>query len=263
MKRKLGIEAGCLSGVPQSESLKKIKAAGFDAIFGSGCDIAEICGMKETCEALGLDFDFIHAPFGGINNLWLSGLDHVAIFDKICASIDAAAAAAVPAIVCHVSSGWWPPQISDIGLDRFDRLVAYGVKKGVKIAFENIRKPGNLAALMERYEKIPEVGFCFDCGHEHCYTETIPYLDLYGKRLICTHIHDNYGRDKEDIWKDADYHLLPFEGTYDYAGMMARLDKYNYEGTLTLEVNNAKHKDMTEEAFLADCHARIKKISEM
>lgn len=263
MERKLGIEAGCLKGVAEIDALEKIKAAGFEAFFSGGCDVAYICALKEKAEQVGLYYDFVHAPFGGINNLWRSGLDHVAIFDKIIGSIDGAAAAGVKTVVCHVSSGWWPPHLNDIGFDRFDRLVAHAVRKGVHIAFENIRKPGNLAAIMERYERIPNVGFCFDCGHEHCYTETIPYLDLYGKRTICTHIHDNYGRDKEDIWKDADYHLLPFEGTYDYKAMMDRLNKYEYDGCLCLEVGNGKHPEMTEEEFLSTCYGLIKKISEL
>jgi len=138
------------------------------------------------------------------------------------------------------------------------------VRKNVRIAFENIRKLGNISALMERYAKIPEVGFCFDCGHEHCYLETVPFLDLFGKRTFCTHIHDNWGRDKEDPMKDADYHLLPFDGTYDYEAMMRRLDKYNYQGALTLEVSKGtRYAEMSDEAFLTTCYDRIKKISLM
>lgn len=49
----------------------------------------------------------------------------------------------------------------------------------------------------------------YENGHEHCYMETIPYLDLFGKDLFCVHLHDNYGRDKNDIRKDADYRFCP------------------------------------------------------
>ena len=240
-----------------------LAAAVFALVLAILDQVTNICELKEKAEQLGLQYDFIHAPFGGVNDMWRSGLNCLSLVERIHGSIDGAAAAGVPTVVCHVSSGWWPPHISDIGLSRFDDLVCYAGKKGVKIAFENIRKPGNLAALMERYETVSNVGFCFDNGHEHCYTETIPYLDLYGKRTLCTHIHDNYGRDKDDKWKDADYHLLPFEGTYDYKPMMDRLNKYGYEGSLTLEVGNGRFPDMSHEEFLATCYDRIKKISEM
>lgn len=140
----------------------------------------------------------------------------------------------------------------------------HAIKKGVKIAFENIRKLGNLAAIMDRYERIDSVGFCFDNGHEHCYTETVKFLDLYGKRTLCTHIHDNYGRDKNDIWLDADYHLPPFDGNYDFKTMMDKINHYGYSGTLTLEVNKkAPYDKHTDEEWLAICYERLKKISEM
>ena len=177
-------------------------------------------------------------------------------------SIDSAAAAGVPIVVVHVSSGWFPPQICDLGFARFDGIVEYAISKGVKVAFENLRKFGNHAAIMERYEKISEVGFCYDCGHEHCYTETVDFLSIYGKRTFCTHIHDNPGRDKEDVLKDTDYHLLPFDGNIDYADMMTRIEKTGYTGSLTLEVTKENiYKEMSDDDFLGTAYERILKIS--
>lgn len=65
------------------------------------------------------------APFSRINALWLGGDDYLPVFEKICGSIDGASAAGVKTVVCHVSSGWWPPKLCDIGFDRFDCLVDY------------------------------------------------------------------------------------------------------------------------------------------
>ena len=264
MKRKLGIESSCLPGVPEIEALEKIKAAGFETFFTGFSSMEHVTARKKKADELGLVYDFIHAPFGNINSLWTPGLDHLDIYNKIIASIDAAAANDIPTVVVHVSSGWWPPQISDIGLARFDSIVQHAAEKNVKIAFENIRKLGNIACLMERYERVNNVGFCFDNGHEYCYIETVKFLDLFGKRTLCTHIHDNYGRDKKDPWLDADYHLLPFDGTYDFEDMMARLNKYDYQGSLTLEVTKkGAYKEMPDEEWLALCYDKIKKISEM
>ncbi|MBE6555119.1 MAG: sugar phosphate isomerase/epimerase [Ruminococcaceae bacterium] len=265
MERKLGINCHCLNDVPSVEALDQIKAVGFDMFFSDPISDPKIaCELKEKAEKLGLEFGSIHAPFSGINDFWRPSLDYLALYRSIEANIDAAAASGVNLVVAHVSSGWNPPPVVDVGFDRFDRLVEYAVRKNVRIAFENIRKLGNISALMERYAKIPEVGFCFDCGHEHCYLETVPFLDLFGKRTFCTHIHDNWGRDKEDPMKDADYHLLPFDGTYDYEAMMRRLDKYNYQGALTLEVSKGtRYAEMSDEAFLTTCYDRIKKISLM
>ena len=262
MERKLGIDASCLPGVAEIDALDKIKAAGFDMVFGVTNDAKTVCDMKDKCEKLGLSFDFLHAPFRGINDFWRSGLAYRDLRDNIKASIDSAAAAGVPAVVVHVSSGWFPPPICDIGFARFDDLVEHAIDKGVKIAFENLRKLGNLAVIMERYKKIPNVGFCYDCGHEHCYTETVHFLDIYGSRTLCTHIHDNLGRDKEDKWKDADLHLMPFDGDIDYADMMARLNKVGYTGALTLEITKyGEYLEKSDEEFLAVAYERIQKIA--
>lgn len=264
MERKLGIEAHCLPGVEKKLTLEKIKQAGFDTFFTARESVENAVALREKAEQLGLTYDFIHAPFGGTNDLWLPGLEYYKLYQSILSSIDAAAAAGVPTVVVHVTSGWWPPHISDIGLARFDGIVEYALKKNVKIAFENIRKIGNLAAIMDRYERVENVGFCFDNGHEFCYTGNVKLLDLYGTRTLCTHIHDNYGRDKNDIWLDADYHLVPFDGCYDYADMMMRLNRDGYQGSLTLEINKKKpYEEMADDAWLAMVYERLARISKM
>lgn len=266
MKRKLGIVADCLrsEGVSSLDALEKIKAAGFEAIFTNEYRNEDVAAIKKRADELGLSYEFIHAPFFEINSLWLPGLDYLRIFNAIKESIDAAANNGVPAIILHVSSGWIPPQVNDLGLSRYDELVLYAAERGVTVAFENLRKVGNLCCLMDRYEKMSNVAYCYDNGHEHCYTETVSWMDIFRDRVVATHIHDNLGR-PEDRMADYDWHLLPFEGTCDYQTMMRKLDEYVPELPLILEVGmgNPKHPKLTPDEFLATCYERIKKISEM
>lgn len=271
MKQHLGIIASCLPH-SEAENIAKIKEAGFDTVFLSSFEKKTVCEIKNECEKHGITAETIHAPFYTIedgrwistNEFWMDGCDYFHLFRQILETIDSAAEAGIPVVVSHVSGGWVAPPLSDIGFYHFDRLVEYAWQKGVKIAFENIRNVGNVAALMERYERIPAVGYCFDCGHEHCYTETAHFLDFFHDRLLCTHIHDNFGRSKEDPMKDTDIHLLPFDGNIDYADMMSRYKKYGCTVPLTLEVGKgAKYKDLSEEEFLATAFERIKKISKM
>lgn len=272
MERKLGITNAGLKDVSGIEAIGLIKNAGFDCFFTPAWDVKSVAAVKNEAERVGLELEFIHGPFHAthpsgsplyMNHCWKASPDYVPLMDAILTSIDAAAEADVKTVVLHVNGDWKPPKISDIGLSRFDRIVSHAVRKGVRIAFENLRTHGTLAALMERYERIPEVGFCYDCGHEHCYTETIPYLDLFGKRTLCTHLHDNFGRDKEDPMKDMDAHYLPFEGNIDYAAMMQKLDKYGYQGSLMLEVSQRHYGDISAEEFLATAYDRVKKLSQM
>ena len=265
MKRKLGVVANCLKEKTELEALDLIADAGFRAVFSESNDPATVLVLREKCDKLGISLDFLHAPFRGINDFWLPGDAYNALRRGIEASIDSAAGAGVPMVVCHVSSGWWPPQMCQIGLDRFDALVEYAGRKKVTIAFENLRKVGNLAALMDRYEKNPGVGFCYDIGHEHCYTRTVHYMDLYADRLLCTHIHDNHGREKDD-WSDPDEHLLPFDGNIDYTDIMRRLNDADFAGTLMLEIYDSCRPDylaMGHEAFLKTAFERIERISKL
>ena len=271
MERRLGVIAGCLAGIKPVDSLKYLKDAGFDCFFSGSYKLADVSALKNEADKLGLDFEFIHAKWryvdhlGGsfyMNDFWKPGLGYLPLFNATIEALDSAAACGISGICQHVTAGWVAPPATDLGFSRFDALVEHAIKKGVKITFENLRNYGLLAALMERYERVPEVGFCYDNGHEYCYTENVPFLDLWGKRTYYTHLHDNFGRDKEDPNKDADYHLLPYEGTFDYSEMIRKMDKYGYEGALTMEVGQyGKFKEMSPEEFAAHLYRLAVRIS--
>ena len=265
MKRRLGINAHCLAGVSEVDALKLIKASGFETTFIAAYDPKEVSQIKAEADRVGLAVEFIHAPFSGINEMWMPGMGYLQIFNKMKETIDSAAANGIPAVIIHVSSGWKCPQVNDLGLSRYDELVIYAKEKGVTLAFENLRMVGNLACLVDRYEHMDNVAYCYDCGHEHCYTKTVRWLDIFTFNVYCTHIHDNIGRAYEDKVNDFDQHLLPFDGTCDYAQMMRELDKYEYSGALMLEVTQDKPEycNLSNEEFLATAYERIKRISEM
>ena len=268
MKRKLGINADCFKdpfitvGDCTYGSIKKLRALGFDSFF-----ISELKGSfgkrKAVAESVGMDFEFIHAPFRGINDMWLEGEGYTRLYNQIKLTIDHASANAVPYVIMHLSSGWTPPEMNELGFSRFDQIVDYAESKQVTVAIENLRAKDNVLAAMERYKDRKNVRYCYDAGHEYCYTPGVDWIKIFGDKIVCTHIHDNLGYDPEI---DPDFHYLPFDGTLDYADMIRRLDEVGYTGTLTLEVFNTtkpEYKDMTEEEFFATCYERIKKISEM
>ena len=267
MKRKLGINTDSLSGLlDEVSTLELAHKIGFETFTTGKTELREVAALKERADALGMDFPFLHSPFKGINSMWLEGEDYRAVYDGIVEAIDSAAACDVGAVVLHTSSGWQPPRVNDLGLSRYDALVEYASDKGVKLAFENLRVIGNLACLVDRYEHEQNVGFCYDSGHEHGYTKTVSWLDIFTNRLIATHIHDNPSRPLYDKSTDPDFHWLPFDGTLNYHEMMRRLDKYEYTGPLMLEVFRgvrADYKALSAEEFLTTAYERIKRISEL
>jgi len=267
MKRKLGINTDCLGGLlDEISTLKLAREVGFEAITTGMIHLDGVSALKEQADGLGMAFPFLHAPFSGINGMWTEGESYRTVYDGMLEAIDSAAACGVPAVVIHVSSGWQTPPVNDLGLSRFDALVEYAADKGVTLAFENLRMLGNLACLIDRYEHKQNVRFCFDCGHEHCYTKTISWIDIFTNKIVATHIHDNLGRPFEDKTTDRDSHWLPFDGTFDYHTMMGKLDKYGYTGPLVLEVfrgARGDYKNLSAEEFLTTAYDRIKRIYQL
>ncbi len=259
--RKLGIS---LMG-PDAETFRKntrcAKAAGFETTF-PGFSTYESCAQK--CEILleeGMEIDNTHSPFDGINNMWLPGEEGDTMLARQKQNIDCCAAFNIPKTVVHISSGWDAPQVNDLGLSRYDELVDYAIAKGVRVAFENLRKPGNLALLLERYEKVPEVGFCWDSGHELCYTPAWEYMPLYGDRTICIHLHDNIGI------LAGDEHMLPFDGKRDWEKTARYIKNSAYDGPIMLEnwYRSEFYGKLTTEEFFArayDAAFRIRDLIE-
>jgi sugar phosphate isomerase/epimerase len=262
MKRKLGLNADCIVGGFNYNNIIKLKEIGFDSCFVNAIQ-AGVSKYKDISESVGIDLEFLHAPFKGINTMWEEGDGYTTIFNQMKLTVDSAAACGIPTVVVHLSSGWNPPAMSEIGFIRFDQLVSHAAGKNVNIAFENLRNVENVLAIKERYRDKPNVGFCYDAGHENCYTKNFDWIEVFGDKLLCTHIHDNTGYDGVG---DNDTHFLPFDGNIDYADMMRRLDKIGYKGSLMLEVFNNKkpeYAEMTEDEFMKLCFEKIKKISEM
>ena len=268
MKRKLGLNVDCIrfNPVPKTDVISMMSDVGFEACFSNMKERSLINEMKRKADSLGIEFEFIHAPYSGSNNIWKEGEECLPLINGIKESIDVAEENGISGIVCHVSSGWHTPPLCDIGFKRFDEIIEHAEKKKIKVAFENVRKLGDHASIMHRYFDNPLVGFCYDSGHEHCYTETVPFIDLYHSKLWYTHLNDNVGRDHNDMEADGDFHYLPFDGTVDFKKMIKQMDKYNFKGSLSLEVFNdtkLEYKELTPLEYIKICFERVKKISEL
>ena len=265
MKHKLGILAGCIGGEDTLDTLVRIKKAGFDTVHVGRPDIDRSVEIKKAADDLGLETEFIHGEFKSINDMWADDDSTPEIFLQLKHAIDMAQRSGIPAVITHVSSGWNPPQICDKGLKRFDELVDYAEAHGVIIALENLRKIGNISYLVDRYEHRDSVRYCYDSGHEYAYTRFVSFPDIFREKLIYTHIHDNLGYEHNP--DDPDLHLLPFDGNFNYRDMMKRLHKYNYQGSIMLEVAsnwcNGKYANISPDDFLRTCYKRAKKISKM
>ena len=255
--RKIGINLYARKDLAMAEYIDHIKNLGFDTVFAAQRPIPVMVEAAELLAKVGMCFETVHAPFKGANNIWLEGEAGDAWLKILLDSVDACDAVGAPISVVHLSSGQNPPCINELGLARFTKLVDYAASKNVSIAFENTRKIGLLGWALDVFEEAENVGFCFDTGHEACYTPGKELLPVFGDRLICTHIHDNN--------KLQDQHYLPFDGQIDFERVMSQMKKCGYEGSLMLEVSGTKpiYDDITDEEFFDRAAKAIKRLRDM
>ena len=222
--RKIGV---CIPKMTNSEItpfLEMLKDIGFEESF--------TC-HKENCGDIaksGLKMTSFHAPFDGINNMWVEGEAGELMLSRLLESVDICKEYDIPVSVIHLSSGNNPPFINDIGFERFNRLVDYAVKNNVNLAFENQRKYANISYIFERYENVPRVGFCFDTGHNNCFAKDIAFIPMFMNRMMYLHLNDN------QRIKDNDQHLIPFDGNADLEKCAKHIAKSPYKGGIMLEI---------------------------
>ncbi len=258
--RQIGINLGLWKGIEPEEAARKTKALGFDCVFTGVPAIKMIPKIRTALEENGLVWESMHAPFGHINDIWLEGEAGDIMLRELFNCIDCCVLGGVGIAVVHLSAGDNAPPVTDIGRRRFAELVDYAATKEVTVAFENQRKLANLAWAMETFPEGSNAGFCWDCGHESCFTPGREYMPLFGKRLVCTHIHDNHG-----IY-NGDDHMLPFDATMDFDRVARRIRESGYTGSLMLEVSPGKsemYAGMSWDTYHERAAAAVKKLREM
>ena len=267
--RKFGINVDCLhlSFEYELNTLKLIKDAGFNGVFTCTYTTPEVQKLKTRADELGLEFYFLHAPWKNINSMWIDGDDYLEIYNKIKTTIDSANVCGIKIVILHGSSTYNPPKFNSLGFARFDELVYYAKEKGVKIAFENLRTDFTLYEILEHYKNEDYVGFCYDCGHEFCFTGGKSlYLPNLADKTIATHIHDNFGKDFIGKNKEEDLHYLPFDGTLDFNTVMKDIKSVNKNVPLTLEINYNSKKDyskLSPAKFIEIAYERMQKINNL
>lgn len=225
-----GINLFCYGGAEELCIEKQIELMlenGFGHTFVMSDNPELSGGLVDKVKRAGIVFDTLHAPFTGINNMWKKGVEGDNTLNGLIEAVNKCADFDIPVAIIHLSSGRPAPLISDAGNMRFEKLMEHARKKNVTLAFENQRFIANLASVMEQF---PDAGFCWDVGHEGCFTKGKRFMPLFGDRLTAVHIHDNHHL------PDEDEHLIPFDGITDYEAVAKYLADYSFAGTVMLEV---------------------------
>ena len=267
MKNMLGIGPSGYKELSYEEHIKIIKEVGFEAvIMDPDVDIDEKCAI---CRKYGLYIDNIHAPFGGLNCMWYEGDDGEKYTQKIEDFIRAAARNNIPHVIIHCTAGGNPeePHGSPVGIERFGRIIQLAKKLGVKPVFENLEYPEMLGLIFDTF-KDEDIGFCWDTGHEALCTPGMRFIPMYGDRLCCTHIHDNYGASYTKVpIVHGDCHMIPFDGALDFKRIMRDIRSVGYEGVLMLECGPrddlGTYYDLSPREYYERCFKALTELAKM
>ena len=260
--------------IPVIDQITLFHQMGFEAFFTNWTPDEDTKAIREHADSLGMIYQSIHAPFLKAADMWKDDEAAAAeAVNELIACINACADNNVPIMICHAFIGFKDHTPTPVGIENYRKVVLAAAERGVKIAFENTEGEEYLAALMDAFRCYDNVGFCLDTGHELCYNFSKDMLELYGDRLLCTHLNDNLGiKDYNgDITYKDDLHLLPFDGVADWQGIVERLNHHHYHGILTFELNkknkyrheNDVYTEMTLERYVCEAYKRACRVAMM
>ena len=120
-----------------------------------------------------------------------------------------------------------------------------GVRLALEVIPNQLSQASSLAHFIEEVVDAPDIGICLDFGHAHMDGDLVEAVETVSEHLIAAHLHDNRGR--------TDDHLVPFDGTIDWAAALTAVQKVGYEGALIFEIET---RGSTKDALKKARHAR-------
>lgn len=226
--------------LPMQQVIDLLADAGFSAISPGWQRDVDLENTVQWARSRNLTIQSLHGPLRGMPAMWSQDSETARpILQDLMQSATDCAGFDIPILVVHPWNGVdYTFRQPSLCFDHFDALVTHAQTAGIYIAFENLEGPEYLAALMDRYTGCRTVGFCWDSGHELCYTQGWDFLSRYGDRLMMTHLNDNLGiTDPAGRPQGTDdLHLLPRDGIVDWEDTVRRLRTAKRQEILNFEL---------------------------
>ena len=236
------------------EQLREISGAGFDAIelFALRTHVdyhneSAIANLQQDLASARLVLDSVHAPVseavaGGrpgarLNLASPDGPSRERAVDEALHALYIARRLPFSVLVVHPGV---PRSLQQTPLDNnrdamrrsIETLATAAEPLGVTIAVElipnTLSKPESLVYFIEDVLDVGAASICLDMGHAHLGGDLVDTIETVSEHIAAVHAHDNRGREDE--------HLLPFEGTIDWAAALTTLQKVGYEAPIVLEL---------------------------
>lgn len=114
-------------------------------------------------------------------------------FQYISNKLKEASDVGIPFVVAHASMSDNPPQIDEVQIEKFVKMMKGLENLNVTLCLENVRNNFNLEILLNL--NLPDVKMCFDLGHAHCYSNEKELFNKFKDKIYCSHLHNNFGKD--------------------------------------------------------------------
>ena len=243
------------AGLPYREVIDAFCKNGIGNTFVVA-DHPELCGAMECLRKNNIKVESLHAPYRcgeyTVNDMWNGGAEGEQMLEKLRHCIDLCDSYGVGVLVAHASTGRPMPPITDDGTARFGRLFDYAREKEITVAFENHKFIENTSHIMNTF---PDAGFCWDVGHEACFTDGIDYMSLWKDRLSVVHISDS------ECIPDTDKHLIPYDGKIDFQKVAEKIAGCKCALMLELKPgNDARYKNLSVMEYYTLAAQRAEKL---
>jgi sugar phosphate isomerase/epimerase len=242
----------------QKAHLLQIAANGFETVevFATRShfeyhDLAAIDALKAWLAEAKLDLHSVHAPITDVfangrtqRNFSTASRDkHArdAALREIQLAVNMAKIVPFKFLVVHLGvpageSGVNDDNNRDAAARSIEEIRSMADEAGVKVALEvlgnSLSTAPGLVDMIERSADGPDIGICMDIGHAHIIGDATEAIETASEYLVTTHIHDNRQRN--------DDHLVPFQGSINWASAVMAFEKIGYDGVLMYEVKAAE-----------------------
>lgn len=241
------------------EQIKLFAKVGFDSVFfssGIGVGFERIPALARCAADCNIALEAVHAPSRGLDSIWIDRERGDAVFFDLLRILEFCHIGAVDKLVIHTVISPETPT-TELGLEFWRRLEFEAMRLGVHLCYENSCSVPHLDAVLSNSH--PFHGFCYDTGHENCYTPCAHLIERWGERIIYTHLHDNFGISSPE----RDLHYLPFDGDIDWESIMHRLAEVGYGGTLNLELaclHSEDYRKIKFDEFVLAAYDRLSRL---
>ena len=241
---------------------ERLQRGHFEQIASHGFDLVEVFATRTHFDyhdaervreagawlrELGLTAWSVHAPIteGFTDGVWGRAYSNasadVAIrqeaVTETTAAVRAAADLGCSAVVLHLGIPRGqpiPPNDNNAAALRrsLEPIATACTQAGVKLALEvipnDLATPGALLDWLNGDLELGDAAACLDFGHAHLLGGAPEAAEMLSGQVITTHVHDNRGA--------SDDHLVPFDGTIDWAATLMAMSKIGYAGPLVFEL---------------------------